>query len=285
MGGNPKAPDPAKTYAAGIQTYIKNLPKLLELEQSARNTYDPQRIEEALALEAKYDPQRGEIRHAMGDSIESAVKSGYDLPPEFKRELEQDIRGAQAARGNVYGNAPASAEAVYKGKNAIDLYNRNLANAGTYLSQASPSQPDRSAAYTVGGMNAGPQGVAFGQQAYNNALNQPNPWASAIGGAASGAAVGTAIYPGVGTAVGGVVGGAIGYFSDGRFKEDVQETGEHTRDGIPIVTFRYKGMAQRWRGVIAQVVQELRPDAVIVGPSGRLSVRYDMLGLDMVEAD
>jgi hypothetical protein len=82
----------------------------------------------------------------------------------------------------------------------------------------------------------------------------------ALGGAASGAAAGTAISPGYGTAIGAVVGGLGGYFSDQRLKQNISRTGETTRDGIPIVEFDMNG--HHYRGVVAQDVLPVRPDAV-----------------------
>ena len=51
--------------------------------------------------------------------------------------------------------------------------------------------------------------------------------------------------------------------SDKKVKEYIKYTDEKTKDGIPIVEFNYKGNDQRFRGVIAQDVEKIRPDAVI----------------------
>ena len=64
-------------------------------------------------------------------------------------------------------------------------------------------------------------------------------------------------------AVGSLAGGAIGA-SDRRLKKNIRETGEKTREGIPIKTFQYRGTKAppTFRGVIAQDVEKKVPGAV-----------------------
>jgi hypothetical protein len=285
MGGGdtPQQRDPVKDYSRGIDMYLDKLDELLAAEQGARATYDPERIRQQQGLEEEFDPNRKATRELMGENILKDLQSGYDIPDDLERELETDIRGAQTARGNYLGNGAVTAEAALKGRTAYDMYNRKLANAGTYLSTPSVSTPDRSAAYTVGGFSAGPMGVGFGQQTYNNALaanaQQTNPWATALGGAASGAAAGSAFGP-YGAVVGGVVGGAAGYFaSDERLKENITDTGLNHR-GVRIVDFNFKGQIDRIRGVLANEVEKIMPELVL-SLNGIKHVNYDKLGIKM----
>lgn len=281
MGG-PSQRDPSKDYAAGIKVYLANYQKLIDAENASRAANDPSRVQETLDLEKKFDPNRTAIRDSQSASILADLQSGRSLSPDMRREAEQNIRGAQAARGNVYGAAPISAEALYKGSVAENLYQRKLANAGTLLSTPSISTPDRSAQYTVGGLNAGQMGVNFGQQSFANQQAAGNPWASALGGAASGAAAGSAAGP-YGALAGAVIGGVGGYVaSDERFKTDIIDTGE-THEGIPIKEFRYWGESTRHRGLMAQDVKKLRPDAVAEDLSGFMFVNYDALGFKLQE--
>ena len=168
MGGSstPSNRDPAVDSQRGLDVYLRNLPRLLSEEQSARDTYDPLRIQHELDLENQFDPNHRAIREQMSQNILQDIRSGYAAPEGLRREGQQAVRGAQAARGNVLGNAPANQEAVFGASQALDMYNRRLAQAGTYLGMPSVATPDRSAAYTVGGSAAGAQGVAFGQQAF-----------------------------------------------------------------------------------------------------------------------
>jgi hypothetical protein len=52
-------------------------------------------------------------------------------------------------------------------------------------------------------------------------------------------------------------------YSDKRLKEKISYTGEKTKDGIPVAEFNFKGSDDRFRGVIAQDVEKIRPDAVM----------------------
>ena len=54
-----------------------------------------------------------------------------------------------------------------------------------------------------------------------------------------------------------------------------------TPDGIPIVEYDYDG--KRWRGVIAQEVEKVRPDAVHHFANGTLGVFYSKLGIELQE--
>lgn len=62
-------------------------------------------------------------------------------------------------------------------------------------------------------------------------------------------------------------------FSDGRLKEDVVEVGL-LPSGVRVVHYRYRGRPRRYVGVIAQEVALVKPDAVILHPSGFLMVDY-----------
>ena len=66
------------------------------------------------------------------------------------------------------------------------------------------------------------------------------------------------------------------YFSDSRLKEDISYTGEE-HNGIPVVTFRYKGRPESYRGVLAEDVLARKPHAVHQHESGYLAVDYGAL--------
>jgi hypothetical protein len=54
--------------------------------------------------------------------------------------------------------------------------------------------------------------------------------------------------------------------SDLGLKEKVRTTGKKTPEGIPIKTFSYRGDPRRFKGVMAQDVEKVRPDAVYTLP-------------------
>jgi hypothetical protein len=309
MGGSspPASPDPAKSYQKEIGIYLQYLPQLLQAEQSARSTYDPANIEHQLQLQGTYgpemyqqqldalhqlDPAGSVIRDQLAGNVSKDLASGYALPDDFSQQLDTQIRGAQAARGNVLGAAPITAEGAYKGKAAIDLYQQHLDNAGQFLglqtpeaaiSQITPVTADRSSAYV--NPNAGFLGQQFAMSNYGNQLAgynasnaAGNPWARALSGAASGAAVGSA-GGGWGSLIGAGVGAVGGYLSDRRLKKNVIEVGV-SPNGHKIYEFNLRGYVNRFRGVMAQDLLKTLPSAVTkIGEF--LMVDYDQVDVPL----
>jgi hypothetical protein len=84
---------------------------------------------------------------------------------------------------------------------------------------------------------------------------------------------------GAGAAGAGAAGGAggldgiLGILSDRRAKEDIAEIGE-LYDGSPVYSYRYKGDPVTHVGLMAQEVEERRPDAVMTRPDGLKMVDY-----------
>jgi Chaperone of endosialidase len=308
----PAAPDYGKTFQEGIDVYLKNLPRLLDTETQTRDTIDPLRIAQQQALQQQFgptqvqqqldalhqfDPDSQAVRGSLSKSIQSDLSAGYNLPPEYARQLEQNARGAQTARGNAYGSGPAIAETMLKGRAALDLYQQHLQNAGNFLSSPTPEQqalaiqgvqPDRSMAYASPA--AGTAGANFGLSNYQNLLAQSqlsgggNPWGSAGSGAIQGAALGTQISPGWGTLIGGAAGAALGYFgnsSDSRLKENIRHICKSAA-GFPMVIFNYKGRKETYVGTLAEDVKKVLPEAV-GERDGYLTVDYDQIDIPFYE--
>ncbi|WP_455479206.1 tail fiber domain-containing protein [Bartonella sp. B23] len=77
----------------------------------------------------------------------------------------------------------------------------------------------------------------------------------------------------------GLVGGILG-LCDVRAKENIVLVGK--KNGYSLYEFNYKGDPQRYRGVLAQEVLRLNPDAVYVNAETKLlHVHYDKIGMKM----
>ncbi|KEC56528.1 tail fiber domain-containing protein [Bartonella koehlerae] len=77
----------------------------------------------------------------------------------------------------------------------------------------------------------------------------------------------------------GLMGGVLG-LCDMRAKENIVPVGE--KNGYSLYVFNYKGDPQRYRGVLAQEVLCLKPEAVFVNAKTKLlHVDYDKIGLKM----
>lgn len=99
------------------------------------------------------------------------------------------------------------------------------------------------------------------QNQYQAALNQTN--------------VGNANNANMWSTIGSLGGMAAMFFSDARLKDNFEEVGQ-TTEGVPVWEYDIDG--RRERGVIAQQVQQLKPEAVKQHESGFLMVDYSQVG-------
>lgn len=70
--------------------------------------------------------------------------------------------------------------------------------------------------------------------------------------------------------------------SDIRTKENIVPVGE--RNGFKLYEWNYRGMTKRWRGVMAQDLLKVKPEAVTQGADGLYRVDYSQLGFEMEAA-
>lgn len=308
----PQIPNLPASYQQGLQVYLQGLPRQLQQEQAYRNQYDPQRIQDQQNLQDQFgptqyqqmidavqqlDPAYYNNRQQLGASVSSDLAAGTSLTPDEERATEQQVRGAQAARGNTYGGAAGDAEAYALGDRGQQLYNQRVQNMGMFLGlpgmaqeaqSVPPVSPDRSSAYV--NPNAGYLGTQFALQNYQNALGASqlgnnNPWGT-IGGAAGGIVGGYFGGPAgasaggtLGNYFGNYVGGGSGGFSDARLKKNIKKVGVGPR-GINIYKFAFKS---HFTGPIAQDVEKKMPEAVHTDPvSGYKKVDYGKVGIPMM---
>jgi hypothetical protein len=69
-------------------------------------------------------------------------------------------------------------------------------------------------------------------------------------------------------------------FSDRRLKENIVWRGSSS-SGLNLYEFSYLGKSTRWIGVMADEVQQVRPDAVMQMAQGYMAVNYAKLGLQV----
>lgn len=81
---------------------------------------------------------------------------------------------------------------------------------------------------------------------------------------------------------GGIVPGLSGFFSDADIKENIKRVGK--KNGFNLYEFNYIGdQGNRYRGVMAQEVQNIMPEAVFE-IDGIKAVNYNMIGIPMERA-
>lgn len=109
--------------------------------------------------------------------------------------------------------------------------------------------------------------------AYNSANQQSN---SGFGSMLSG-------LGGLGQGIGAMkTASMFASMSDRRLKENIERVGE-TAHGLGLYEFNYIGEPARFRGVMADEVEPIMPDAVVYDDLGFASVNYGMLGIQMEE--
>lgn len=221
-----------------------------------------------------------------------ATQAARGLSPEDRRRAEQSARSAYASRGRLGGNEAIFAEALGR----EDIMANRRAEAERARGQAFGLAQQFYTAPGLAGLGSTPLSYATGQQQLGmglGAIGSARPQminpdvgvnigsqhrANVTQARAAGAQAQAAHSAGMMGMIGNIIGGAAGAIakSDASLKEDIKPTGKSTKDGIPIYTYRYHGGDQVYRGVMAQDVQRIRPDAVIE-QDGYLAVDYSKI--------
>lgn len=176
-------------------------------------------VDQRLAELERSDPIGVQTRKEMGESILDELRQGSALTDEQRTQVTQAERAAQAARGNVFGSAPAAAEAMAVGDAGFRMKQQRLANAAAFLSGSTPvaqfgqisgAQAGASPFNPVAvqqGMTVNPNAGLQGQQfALNNYGNKFKAWEASSQGGIGNMLMGTL----AGAASAGLTGGAMG---------------------------------------------------------------------------
>lgn len=183
-----------------------------------------------------------------------------------KMQLYGGLKGISGL-GNVNAGIAASALGASSGAaNGMGQLGNNIVGAGgTYLDAS-----NRSFNTALGGMSAGVTGLGQFSQLRQNAAeinNNANPFPALLGAGATLGAAWIGAHP-----------------SDRRLKTNIAWVGVDERTGLNLYEFSYRGLPGRWRGVMADEVEQRYPDAVLTtddGPAYKF-VNYKALGMEMV---
>jgi hypothetical protein len=217
-GDLPQFADPAQLYGqmfTGLNPYLTQFSNL-QARQSAANTnlLDQTRLadtkrgmrqitRQTLGLEKRYAPQYAQLYtnilnqvnpgysdlySKLGQKVSQDLDLGYSMSPAMQAQVQQDIRGAQDARGNWFGPAPTADEAYGSAQARQQLYQNRLQNAEGFLSARSPADMlaqirgntaatqgwnvEAAPSYVDPGAIASAMGMQYGNQqnAFNNKL-------------------------------------------------------------------------------------------------------------------
>jgi hypothetical protein len=167
------------------------------------------------------NPEQAALMAELNRQAQSELAAGAALPPALSREIQQQVRGAQAARGMGYGMADVGQEALVKGLQAEQLQRRRQAFASQVvgLNAATSADPfmailgkpgvgmGAAQGFAAQGQGMAPQQVFNPESAYagslaagnyNAALNASIASANARAGVAAGA------MKGLGSIIGGL---------------------------------------------------------------------------------
>jgi hypothetical protein len=101
--------------------------------------YAPQYADLYDSILDKSDPGFRETYEELGQKVRGDLARGTALDPELAREIEQDIRAGQDARGNSVGPAPTADEAFRKASARQTMYQNRMDNAGKFLATRAPT--------------------------------------------------------------------------------------------------------------------------------------------------
>jgi hypothetical protein len=151
---------------------------------------------------------------------------------------------------------------------------RNLAGASTAAYQGATGAGTSGANTAMAPGNQYMQGLGQAGQTYGNILNsQTSSYNAGLSNQ--------------GMDIGGLLsGGAAMYtaFSDRRLKTNIEFAGVDPESGFNLYDYEYKFLpGKTFRGVMADEVEAVMPEAVSTGAHGYKSVNYAMIGVEMVE--
>lgn len=204
---------------------------LAEAQISTQEKFGERFIAQRMKELEQSDPLGTKVRKMLGEEAIKDLEAGYGLGDELRSQVQQSVRGAQAARGNILGSAAGQAEAFALGDAAIRLRQQRLANAASFLSGVTPvaqfgaisGAQQGAAAFNPMGIqqgiginpNAGQLGTQFAMNSYQQqsqnaiAKAQNNPWNTVLG------AVGGVAMTGLTGGLGGMMEGSKNPFVSG----------------------------------------------------------------------
>ncbi len=114
-------------------------PQMAEINYQTQKVEGPRLIQLALDSVKQADPEGFSIRKKLGEMTLSDLDLGGALSSEETRNLQQDIRAAQVARGGGTALSEAIDEARYLGDNRFARDQQRRSNAASFLNGSTPS--------------------------------------------------------------------------------------------------------------------------------------------------
>jgi hypothetical protein len=135
----PPAPQYGTTTDFPEQTALKQMAQIDPATEAARQALAKGYADPAAAMKSyldmyqSVDPTGLALRKQLEGQIGSDLAAGSQLDPQTAREVEQGVRMAQGARGNVYGTPQMVEEAMSRGQAGLALRQKRQQIAQSYL--------------------------------------------------------------------------------------------------------------------------------------------------------
>ena len=215
----------------------------------------------AAGISGNYNNERGLQQQGVGLATGLAANDYADL------QALSGVGAAQDQRAQDFLNADINRYNYNQNKdlNALNTYQGLV--SGNYGNSTSTNTPMSS------NTGAGILGGALGGAQLGGMLGggfTALPWL--------GAGANLAGFLGSGSGIGSMIGAGLGLLSDARTKENITHIG--FENGYPIYAFSYKGDPAVYRGVMAQDVMNINPDAIIDN-GDVMTVDYDKIGVEL----
>lgn len=217
---------------------------------SLMETFDMSKFEQDAGYQFRQDEARKALERQMAAQGVTLGGGGYgEINPTAARLLEEQSQGlASQEYGNAYNR--------YVG-DQLNKFNMLMGVSGMGAGMTGQmQQAGQSYAGNVGQLTTDLASAQLNAQMANQ--SQPSMFSSLLG-------------------TGAQLAGA--YFSDVRLKENIEHVG--MEKGHNIYEFNYKDGSGRFRGVMADEVEKIEPDAVTIHSNGYKMVNYDKIGLQM----
>jgi hypothetical protein len=200
-------------------------------------------------------------------------------------QYQQNLAGQQANYGGA-GEIGSARQAIAGGALAQQNQQQQQAARASMASQIAQNQMSAANSLMGGGAGQLASGLNFGQAGVGAAgapMNLATQYGQFLNGFNNLGQANFSGTNGMNTTTGqNVTGGGISVLpslSDVHAKENIEYVGR--RNGYKLYDFNYKGRPERYRGVMAQDIRRVNPEAVTVGSDGYLRVDYSQLGFSM----
>lgn len=211
----------------------------------------------------------GDIVAGQGQATAAAATGARDKEKQLGFAKKMDVAG-------LYRGMPGASTGAY-----------SVANSSGNSAVGNTMAPGGA---LMAGMGQGASTIGSGRSMLQSGLGSVLGAQTSYAGMVTNANIANAQYQNQSDPMMNIIGQGIGAWagggfklSDRRAKENIALVGVDDATGINLYEFNYLGDDRRYRGVMADEVIDVMPDAVSVNEDGFMQVNYGMLGLQMVE--